>query len=85
MHNVQFTFRPKWKEELFCESELGTFVLVFTMGVRTVYFPAADHWARVCPPWATDLWETVHFQLTDWCEENRIPLVIDDVSEVYTG
>ena len=81
---TDITFQPKWKEELVCTSDAGSFTLVMTMGVLTVYFPDAETFSHEAPQWAQGEWDTIHTALSDWCKTNSIPLVVDDESKIYT-
>lgn len=55
------------------------------MGVLTVYFPTLAKWEASAPDWAKDEWERVRTDLADWCEHQKIPLVIEDNAWVSFG
>jgi len=69
-----FQFQPRWKEELACTCELGSFVLMMPMGVVSVDFPTEETWQLEAPNWAKPYWEVVQTQLSAWCESQNIPL-----------
>jgi hypothetical protein len=71
-------FEPKWKEELVCTMDGRRFVVELTMGVLTVYFPTLAKWESSAPEWAKKQWERARADLSDWCEHQKIPLVIED-------
>jgi hypothetical protein len=71
-------FQPKWKEELVCTMDGRSFVVELTMGVLTVYFPTQSKWQTSAPDWAKQQWERVKGDLSIWCEQKKIPLVIED-------
>lgn len=72
--DIQFSFRPRWKEELVCECELGHVVLDMPMGVVSVYPPTSEAWHAGAPGWAVPLWESFNAQLTAWCDLHKIPM-----------
>jgi hypothetical protein len=80
---VNFTFQPRWKEELVCSSASGTFVLEFPMGVPTVYLPDENRWKEVAPSWAVEHWPALNSQLKSWCDQNKIEFMIDRTANVY--
>ena len=55
-----------------------TFVIELTMGVLTVYFPTQSTWEAFAPEWAANQWQRVKDDLSAWCEQQKIPLVIED-------
>lgn len=71
-------FQPKWKEELVCTLDGRGFVIEMTMGVPTVYLPTQSKWELSAPEWARPQWERVRADLAVWCEQQRIPLVVED-------
>lgn len=71
-------FQPRWKEELVCTLWDQTFIIDMTMGVPTVYFPTQSRWEKAAPEWAKPEWARIKGDLVEWCEQNKIPLVIDD-------
>jgi hypothetical protein len=77
------TFCPRWKEELVCSCDYGTFVLEMPMGVTSVYFPPQEAWAVRAPDWAKPYWLEIHQQLMEWCVSESIPLYIDETADVY--
>ena len=83
MEKLKFDFRSRWKEELVCSCERGTFVLVFAMGKPTVYLPSEQRWAEVGPAWAKEEWANLRDQLRAWCDPGSVELMIDDESELY--
>jgi hypothetical protein len=78
MHQLEFRFQPRWKEELVCECALGILVLDMTMGVTVVYLPNAQAWVSFAPLWAKPHWHTLHDQLQTWCSSQNIPLQLSD-------
>ena len=74
----KITFQPKWKELLVGTMDGKQFTIELTMGILTVYFPTAAKWESSAPNWAKGLWERVRISLSSWCEEQKIPLVIED-------
>jgi hypothetical protein len=71
-------FEPKWKEELVCTMDGRRFVVELTMGVLTVYFPTLSKWDASAPEWARGQWQRVRDDLADWCQQQKMPLVIED-------
>jgi len=71
-------FQPKWKEELVCTMDGRRFVVEMTMGVLTVYFPTQSKWETSAPDWARHQWERVREDLAGWCQQEKMPLVIED-------
>ncbi|MCP4639129.1 MAG: hypothetical protein GY851_01780 [bacterium] len=81
---MEFSFQQRWKEELVCSSSQGQFGLEITMGgARCVYLPTEASWKSRGPAWAVDHWESLHTQLTAWCEENGATLHLDERAMVY--
>jgi hypothetical protein len=78
MHQLEFQFQQRWKEELVCECALGSLVLDMTMGVTVVYLPNAQAWVSFAPPWAKPHWQSLHDQLQAWCSSQNIPLQLSD-------
>ncbi len=54
------------------------FILEYSMGVETAYFPTQSKWESDAPDWAKDSWYLIRDELTQWCKEKRIPLRIQD-------
>jgi len=52
MRSPALTFQPRWKEELVCSCELGSFVVEMPMGVLSVDFPDEENWLTQAPVWA---------------------------------
>jgi len=77
-----FRFQPRWKEELVCSCDLGSFVITMPMGVVSVDFPTEDTWEREAPVWAKPYWETVRTQLAAWCDSQKIPLYVGPYGHV---
>jgi hypothetical protein len=71
-------FQPEWKELLIGTMDDRRFVIELTMGVLTVYFPTAAKWEASAPDWARPQWERVRTDLSAWCAQQSIPLVIED-------
>jgi hypothetical protein len=71
-------FQPKWKELLVCTMDGKTFSVELTMGVLTVYFPEKAKWEATAPAWARGQWNRVQGDLSAWCLQEKIPLVIDE-------
>ena len=71
-------FQPKWKEELVCTLDGRRFVIELTMGILTVYLPTQSKWQKSAPEWAAQHWGRVREDLSTWCEQQKIPLVIEE-------
>jgi hypothetical protein len=71
-------FQPRWKEELVCTMDGKPFVVELTMGILTVYFPDQSKWEASAPDWAKHQWARVREDLATWCEQQKIPLVIQN-------
>jgi hypothetical protein len=71
-------FQPRWKEELVCTMDGRSFVVELTMGVLTVYFPTQTKWEALAPEWVRHQWQRVREDLAAWCEQQKMPLVIED-------
>lgn len=76
--NSKVQFRPKWKEELVCTMDGRSFVVELTMGILTVYFPTHSKWESSAPEWARPHWERVRADLAVWCQQQKMPLVIEN-------
>jgi len=74
----QFTFKPRWKEELVCSSSNGSLVIEMTMGILGVYCPTEEKWKKEAPAWAKNYWGSFKDQLEKWCTESKIPLYVED-------
>lgn len=81
---MDFTFLPRWKEELVCSSSLGEVILEMPMGVPSIYLPTKAGWQDSAPEWARPHWESIHLQLKAWCALHDFPLVVDDTASVFT-
>jgi hypothetical protein len=55
-----------------------SFVVELTMGVLTVYFPTQTKWEALAPEWVRHQWQRVREDLAAWCEQQKMPLVIED-------
>ena len=71
-------FQPKWREELVCTMDGKKFSIELTMGVLRAYVPTRPRWEATAPDWARRQWEQVKEDLSAWCHQEKIPLVIDD-------
>ncbi len=71
-------FEPKWKDELVCTMDGRQFVVEMTMGFLKVFFPTQPKWEASAPAWARQQWERVRADLAAWCEQQKMPLVIED-------
>lgn len=80
---MDFTFEPRWKEELVCWCSLGALLLDMPMGVVSVYLPSAEAWQQRAPIWARPHWEELHVQLRNWCAASSFPLHVDGSAGVY--
>lgn len=78
MSSKIYRFQPRWKEELICTTTEGAFILVFAMGIPTVYLPSQNHWPSVAPPWAKSHWQILNAQLSQWCAQHQTEFIIDD-------
>ena len=74
----KITFQPKWKELLIGTIDGKQFTIELTMGTLKVYFPAVAKWEASAPGWAKGRWEQVRVSLSSWCDEQKIPLEIED-------
>lgn len=83
MKKPEIQFQPRWKEELVCSCEFGSFVLDMPMGVVSVDFPNEEIWLQNAPQWAKPYWATIRDQLVAWCESNNIPLHVGPYGRVY--
>ena len=73
-----FEFEPRWKEEIVCTTDVGSFILDYGMLKPTVYLPSKIAWKNKSPKLAYDLWDTLHDELTKWCADNNVILVMDE-------
>lgn len=83
MQTPTFQFQPRWKEELVCSCDLGSFVVTMPMGVVSVDFPTEDIWQHEAPSWAKPYWDSVRSQLSAWCKSQNIPLYVGPYGHVY--
>ena len=75
---AHFTFKPRWKEELVCSYEGGSFVLDMPMGISCVYLPTESAWPAHAPAGLGHMWPQLHEELAAWCDSNSIPLYVVD-------
>jgi len=80
---LDFTFQPRWKEELVCSCTLGEFVLEMPMGVPSVYIPTESAWQNLAPTWARPYWNLVYVQLVAWCANHGFPLHVDSSASIF--
>lgn len=80
---MDFTFQPRWKEELVCSCTLGEFVLEMPMGVPSVYIPTEPAWLDLAPTWARPYWSSVYVQLATWCASHGFPLHVDSSASIF--
>lgn len=71
-------FQPRWKEELVCTLDGNTFIIELTMGVLKVYLPTEARWEAFAPGWAQGQWQRVQSDLSTWCEQQNIPLLVEE-------
>jgi hypothetical protein len=71
------------REEITCRCREGEFCMFLAMGRPTAYLPCKEKWQRISPNWATNRWDEVHAQFQDWCENESLPLVVDDHQDIY--
>jgi hypothetical protein len=83
MHEIIYTFKGKWKEELICSCKLGGFGLEFTMGIPAVYLPTENQWQKISPVWAQNDWKNLHQQLQTWCKAGGFELALDETAIVF--
>ena len=83
MNAPRFEFEPRWKEELVCSCEFGSFILEMPMGVISVYLPTQPEWEQRAPVWVRPHWEALRTQLSEWCAHYRYPLYVDASAAVY--
>jgi hypothetical protein len=81
---MDFTFQPRWKEELVCSCSLGELILEMPMGVPSIYLPTEVVWQASAPDWARPYWNSIHTQLKAWCALHDFPLFLDDTASVFT-
>ena len=77
-----FTFTPRWKEELVCSCEHGSFVLELPMGRLSAYLPTQAKWLAHSPDWARELWPVLHAELQAWCRANNAQFFVDETAWV---
>jgi hypothetical protein len=82
---MDFTFQPRWKEELVCICPLGKLVLEMPMGVPSVYIPSEQAWQNAAPAWALPYWQALHLQLVKWCADHGFPLHVDKSASVFVA
>ena len=73
----KINFQPQWRELLIGTMDGNRFTIGLTMGVFKVFLPTAAKWEASAPVWAKGQWERVRTDLAAWCEQEKIPLVID--------
>jgi hypothetical protein len=78
----EFTFQPRWKEELVVTGNGGEFILELPMGVLTAYLPTESTWKTKSPEWAKNLYSELEKELRLWCVENKANLIIDETAGV---
>lgn len=83
VRHMDFTFLPRWKEELVCSSSLGEVILEMPMGVPSIYLPTEAVWQDSAPEWARPHWKSIHLQLKAWCALHDLPLFVDDTASVF--
>ncbi len=71
-------FHPRWKEELVCTMDGKSFTIEITMGALKAYLPTESKWKASAPEWAKDQWARVQADLSAWCAQEKIPLIIED-------
>ena len=65
-----FSFTPKWKEELVCETPWAKFTVEMTMGSLHVYFPNEEKWKSSVPEHLHDKWAAICVELQPWCQKH---------------
>lgn len=83
MQEIKVSFQPRWKEELVCSCEYGSFILDMPMGIVSVDFPTESVWLELAPSWAKPHWESIQRQLASWCESQKFPLYVGPTARVY--
>ncbi|MCB1050667.1 MAG: hypothetical protein H6510_12325 [Acidobacteria bacterium] len=82
---VYYHFQPRWKEELVCTCNEGSFCLEYSMGSPWVYLPSESSWQQKAPAWAANHWSSLKDQLESWCKAQNSPLTISDTAPVYSA
>ena len=59
----KWKFVPRYKELLDVSCPHGSFTLMFTWGVSTVYLPSKEEWVKISPVWAKNEWDDLHLNL----------------------
>lgn len=72
-----FSFNPRWKEELVCETPWATFVVEITMGKLHVYFPDEQKWMRITAGELQGHWHDIIGELKQWGAAQGIPVSFD--------
>ena len=75
---TRFTFRPRWKEELVCTSDGGSFIIDMPWGIVTVYAPTRAAWEEQAQPWDINHYDTFIDELERWWRQINFPLAIVD-------
>ena len=72
-----YSFKPRWKEELVCETPHADFVIEITMGELHVYFPTQERWLSLVPECLHSEYNQIIQELENWCRKQNIPFTCD--------
>jgi len=78
-----FTFKPRWKEELVVTGSGGSFILELPMGRLSAYLPTEEVWLEKAPAWAKDMYHELKSELEVWCMKNNAKFVVDESASVF--
>jgi hypothetical protein len=79
---MDFTYQPKWKEELVGTYGANSFTVEITMGKLHVFFPQEDTWEESAPAWAKGKWPQARDQAQTWAQSEDIPFTVDQAAWV---
>jgi len=79
----QYTFCPRWKEELVCKTDQGSFVIDMPMGEVCVYAPTEVAWDRQIPHWNRNDYGNFIEELEQWCQAQQIPILKGDDAGIF--
>ena len=63
---------------LLLSAAVGGMLMLSVGAATTTGSPTVAKWEASAPKWAEGRWEQVKVSLSSWCEEQKIPLVIED-------
>ena len=83
MKDPEFTFTPRWKDELVCSCSLGRFVLEMPMGVTSVYLPPEQRWQSIAPELGKASLDGPAWTAFFGVLKLGLPLRVDGTAQVY--